>query len=150
MFSKLLARLGTDVEEAEEDPSESLAYAAAMLLFEVAWADHDISPEEIARIDASLQSLFGVTQGVAKRLAERARIEHLDATSLYPFTREVKAALSAQERYRLMVALWRIALADETLANYEESAIRSISELLHVSHKDFIRAKLEAKGAARA
>ena len=147
MLAKLFQRTGSgsDAPEIGTDPEASLPYAAAMLLFEVAWADHDISPDEIQRIDTSLQSLFGVSPGVAKQLAERARIEHVDATSIYPFTREVTGALDADQRYKLMVALWRIALADQALAVYEESAIRSIAELIHVSHRDFIRAKLEAK-----
>lgn len=145
MFAKLFSRPGVDSDETEVDEGESLAYAAAMLLFEVAWADHEITPEELARIDASLQSLYGVSQGAAQRLAERVRIEHVRATSMYPFTRKVKDTLNADDRYQLMVALWQLALADEDLGTYEESAIRSISELLHVSHRDFIRAKLEAK-----
>ena len=145
MFAKLFSSDEPDSAESEVDEQESLAYAAAMLLFEVAWADHEITPEELLRIDASLQSLFGVTQGTAQRLAERARIEHVEATSMYPFTREVKDALDADERYILMVALWQLALADEDLGTYEESAIRSIAELLYVSHRNFIRAKLEAK-----
>jgi len=145
MFDKLRARFGSDAPDSEADASESLGFAAAMLLFEVAWADHDISEEEVMRIDASLQSLFGISQDVTKRLAECARREHEDAISIYPFAREVKESLNAAERYQLMVALWRIALTDEALADYEESAIRRIAELLYVSHRDFIRAKLEAK-----
>ncbi len=147
MFAKLRAHFAADTLESEADTSESLPLAAAMLLFEVAWADHDISSQEIDRIDASLQSLFGVSHGVAERLAEQARVEHVKATSIYPFAREVREALDADERYQLMVALWQLALADELLATYEESAIRRISELLYVSHRDFIRAKLEAKRA---
>ncbi len=145
MFAKLFSRDEPDSAESGVDERESLAYAAAMLLFEVAWADHEITPEELLRIDTSLQSLFGVTKGTAQRLAERARIEHVEATSMYPFTRRVKDALDADERYKLMVALWQLALADEDLGTYEESAIRSMSELLYVSHRNFIRAKLEAK-----
>ncbi len=145
MFSKLRTHFAPDTLESKADTSESLPLAAAMLLFEVAWADHDISSEEIDRIDASLQSLFGVSHGVARRLAEQARVAHIEATSIYPFAREVREALDQGERYQLMIALWRLALADELLATYEESAIRRISELLYVSHRDFIRAKLEAK-----
>lgn len=145
MFAKLFSRHESDATETQAQERESLAYAAAMLLFEVAWADHEITPEELLRIDASLQALFHVSPGSAARLAERAQIEHLDATSMYPFTRKVKDALDAKERYELMVALWRLALADADLGTYEESAIRRIAELLHVSHSAFIRAKLEAK-----
>lgn len=149
MFWKLAARLNKDKLEPLAKEQDTVAHAAAMLLFEVAWADHEIKPEEISRVDASLQSLFGLSPGVAQDLAERARSEHREATSIYPFTSEVKQYLNAEERYRLLVALWRLALADQEVAAYEEASIRSISDLLHVSHRDFIRAKLEAKRLAK-
>ncbi len=151
MFAKLFSRPGSPdtsrnrTGETQADEQESLAHAAAMLFFEVAWADHDITSDECARIDACLQDLFGISQGSAQRLAAAVHTEHAQATSIYPFTRRVKDSLSADERYRLMVALWQIALADQNLASYEESAIRRISELLHVSHSGFIRAKREAR-----
>ena len=147
MFAKLAARLNRDGPESfpKDDDQASVAHAAAMLLFEVAWADHEVTQAEIERVDASLQTLFGLSAGVAGELAEQVRSEHSEATSIYPFAREVKDCLNAEERYRLMVALWRLALADREIAPYEEAAIRSISELLYVSHSNFIRAKLEAK-----
>lgn len=147
MFAKLTAHLNRDATEplSENDNQASVAHAAAMLLFEVAWADHEITSAEIERVDSSLQNLFGLSAGVAAELAERVRGEHSEATSIYPFAREVRDCLDAEERYRLMVALWRLALADREIAPHEEAAIRGISELLYVPHSGFIRAKLEAK-----
>lgn len=145
MFSKLAARLTRDSSEPLAKEQDAVAHAAAMLLFEVAWADHAVTPEEVARVDASLQALFGLSPGVAEDLAAGVRSEHQETTSIYPFTRAVNDSLNAEERYRLMVALWRLALADQEVAAYEEASIRKISDLLYVSHKDFIRAKLEAK-----
>jgi uncharacterized tellurite resistance protein B-like protein len=43
--------------------------------------------------------------------------------------------------------MWRIAFADEKLNKYEESLIRQVAELIHVSHRDFIRAKHAARPA---
>ena len=145
MFSKLASRFARDFSASPVDERYVVAHAAAMLLFEVAWADHEILPEEIARVDVSLQALFGLPAGVAQDLAKQARSAHADATSIYPFTREVNDCLSAEERYRLMVALWQLALVDEAIAAHEEASIRNIAGLLHISHRDFIRAKLEAR-----
>ena len=45
----------------------------------------------------------------------------------------------------LIENLWRIAFADGELHHYEEHVIRRIAGLIHVSHMDFIAAKLRAE-----
>ena len=42
--------------------------------------------------------------------------------------------------------MWAIAAADGDADSHEEQLIRRVSELLYVSHGDFIRAKLAALG----
>jgi uncharacterized tellurite resistance protein B-like protein len=45
-----------------------------------------------------------------------------------------------------LVALWQVALADGRLDRFEEYALRKLGDLLHLSHADFIQAKLAAGG----
>ena len=37
--------------------------------------------------------------------------------------------------------MWKVAFADGDLDKYEERLIRQMSDLIHVSHRDFIRLK---------
>ena len=48
-----------------------------------------------------------------------------------------------------MEQLWRVAYADGVIHKYEDAAIRKASELLYVSHSDFIRAKFSAEAASQ-
>jgi uncharacterized tellurite resistance protein B-like protein len=41
--------------------------------------------------------------------------------------------------------MWVIAFSDEELDKYEEYLIRKVSNLIYVSHSDFIKSKLKAK-----
>ena len=52
---------------------------------------------------------------------------------------------SYPQRVALIEAMWRIALADNRLDRYEEHLIRKVAELLYVSHRDFIGAKLHVQ-----
>ena len=119
-----------------------------MLLFEVAWADHDMSEEEIALIEESLHKLFDLPQTVIALLVEDARTKHDASVGLYEYTRTINAELEPVEKFELMVALWRLALSDQSLHALEEHAIRRISELLYVPHAQFIRAKQQAQSSA--
>jgi len=44
--------------------------------------------------------------------------------------------------------MWEVAYADGRIDRYEEHLIRKISELLHLSHKDFITGKQIARARA--
>ena len=50
----------------------------------------------------------------------------------------------AVELIELVEQLWRVASADTVVHKYEEHIIRRICGLLHVSHREFIAAKLRA------
>jgi len=43
----------------------------------------------------------------------------------------------------LIEKLWQVAFADHQLDKHEEHVIRRISDLIHVSHSDFMKTKLK-------
>lgn len=53
-------------------------------------------------------------------------------------------SLSQCELDQLVEPMWHIAFSDGELDKYEDYLIRKITELIHVSHGDFIRCKLKA------
>jgi len=128
-----------------DDDDQLLASAAAMLLFEVAWADHDMSTDEIALIEESLQKLFDLSAATTEWLVADARAKHEASVGVYEYTRTINESLDAPEKFELMVALWRLAHSDKKLHALEEHAIRRISELLYVPHSQFIQAKQQAQ-----
>jgi uncharacterized tellurite resistance protein B-like protein len=68
------------------------------------------------------------------------------AHDLHQFTSELNRTLSHEDKLRLLEQLWRVAQADETVHHYEEHLIRRVADLLHVSHREFIVAKLRSSG----
>jgi len=136
----------TDSESSEEATAEQLLpAAAAILLLEVAWADHNISDTEIAVIGSSLQNLFELQEPFVSQLLQDARQKHATSVGVYEYTRTLNETLSEDEKFQLLIALWRLALSDNDLHALEEHVIRRISELLYVPHTRFITAKREAR-----
>ena len=68
------------------------------------------------------------------------------ATDLFEFTRPLRERWDPETRVRLIYDMWAIAAADGKADVHEEQLIRRVSELLYVSHGDFIRGKLAALG----
>ena len=71
-----------------------------------------------------------------------------EAISLFEFTRQVDEALSQDEKKRIVELLWLVSFADGEKAAEEEHVVRRIAGLLHVTHPDFIDAKIRARAAA--
>lgn len=139
-FSDLLPSDTGAVET--RDPKQ---LAAAALMIEVATIDQHFDETEMRALNNELRRQFGLDESTLQQLMERAQAERNDSTSLYQFTRLVNDAFSVEEKYQLLLGMWRVAFADGKLDKYEEHIIRRISELLYVPHSDFIRTKLAAR-----
>ncbi len=127
------------------DEKEVVPLAAALVLLEVAWADHALEEKELNLIRNSLISLYGIDEETANGVLSRAQEERTNNTSMYPFTRQLNDRLDLEERKKLLVHLWRMNSFDGSPFHYEEGVIRKTAELLHLRHSEFIQAKLEAK-----
>lgn len=145
MISRLLDRLRSLAEAPGSDEAPLLPAAAAALLIEVAWADHEISEDELSAIQRALMTQFDLTETAAMEIVERSRAEHDESVGVHAFTRALVEALDESQRFELVTDLWRIAYSDADLDRFEEHTIRKISELLYVSHARFIEAKRLAR-----
>lgn len=130
------------------DPAESarlVVLAAATLMFEVAWADHDISDGELDLLRRALNDQFGLTGAELDAIIAESRSHQEQSVGLQAFTRTLVEAWDEAERFDLLVLLWRLALSDAHLDRFEEHMIRRIAELLYLSHSRFIEAKRVAR-----
>ncbi len=143
-LKKLFER--ADTTASQIDPAE----AAAALMFEVAWADHDVAAAELTLLLEVLQHQFAIDAVRAEQIYRIIRDEQNANVGLFPFTRALNEQLSADDKFAIVCALWQIALADADLSAFEEHTIRKIADLLYVPHSRFIEAKLIARRGAAA
>lgn len=139
-------RVKDDSIESDTD-DQQIALAAAMLLLEVAWADHEIEERELALIRSSLIALYDISESQVEAVIAEAKLEHQEISSIFQFTRMLNEHLNTDERRRLLENLWRLSAFDGSAFHYEEGVIRKIAELLYLTHTDFINAKLGAKSS---
>lgn len=132
---------------AAKDPAERRRLAAAVLLVEIARSDFSLDEVELAAILGGLARQFDLPEQQARALLDEARREHGDSTSLQPYVAALNDAASHGEKLQLLEALWRVAYADGELHRYEEHMLRRVSELLFLSHSDFIKTKLKVAPA---
>jgi uncharacterized tellurite resistance protein B-like protein len=122
--------------------------AAAVLLVEVARSDQDFSDAERQTVLGSVRSRFGLSPVEAQELLTLAESESRDAHDIYQFTSQIDAAFSPERKVGLIEELWRAAYSDSVLHEYEEHLIRRVADMLHLSHSQFIAAKLRVLAKA--
>ena len=143
MLARLLERI--QAPPAKDSPETTVELAAAVLLIEVAWADHQVADAELRAIERALESAFQLSGDDVRDLIDESRAAQQESVGLHRFTRAIVEAWSAEQRFDLLVQLWRLAYCDSGLDKYEEATIRKIADLLYVDHPRFIAAKLKAK-----
>ena len=152
MAFKWLEKLTQLRESASEkgNDRDELGMTLAVLMLEVVKSDFEESEAEIQTMTAWLGNQdLGLTSEDVSQLLDSARNEQAASAGLFEYTRRACERMSMRERVQLVEQLWRIAHADGVIDKYEEAAIRKASELLYVSHSDFIRAKFAAEAASQ-
>ena len=143
MLARLLERI--QAPAAEDSPETTVELAAAVLLIEVAWADHHVADAELRAIERALKAVLQLSADDVRILIDESRTAQQESVGLHRFTRAIVDAWSVEQRFELLVQLWRLAYSDSGLDKYEEATIRKIADLLYVDHPRFIAAKLKAK-----
>jgi uncharacterized tellurite resistance protein B-like protein len=141
MLKALKALFDTSVRDDRSPHGRQLA--AAALMIELGKADYDSDPAEQAVIVDAIRRCSGLRDDELAALIEDARTSSAQSTSLYEFTSLINQHYSVDEKFALIVELWRIAAADAEIHKYEDHLIRRIADLIYVPHSEFIRAKLQ-------
>lgn len=126
-------------------PAPSLRLAAAVLLMEVMRAEDGIGAPEREAAVAALRSQFDIADADAPELLAQAERESLAAYDYFRFTNVLDEHLAQPQKIALVEAMWRVAYADLHLDARENTVIAKVADLLHVSHGDYIAAKMRAQ-----
>ena len=142
----LISNLSGKEEVAEPDKESRLNNACAALLVEVAFADKDFDQKEKESLKISLLETYNLDEDAINEIILDADKSVEESTSLYSYTRIVNDEFEYDNKLDLLRNLWKVAFADGYLDKYEEHLLRKISDLIHISHSDYINIKLEIRG----
>ena len=127
------------------DERHSIQLATAALLVEVARIDRQSTEEERAAVQRAVREKFELAADEAAALIELAEAEMKQANDYFQFTSLVNRHFTQEQKLRIIELMWRVAYADAELSAHENHLMRKIGELLHVTHGDYIAAKMRAQ-----
>jgi len=127
------------------DERHSIQLATAALLVEVARIDRQSTGQERAAVQRAVREKFELAADEAAALIELAEAEMKQANDYFQFTSLVNRHFTQEQKLRIIELMWRVAYADAELSAHENHLMRKIGELLHITHGDYIAAKMRAQ-----
>jgi uncharacterized tellurite resistance protein B-like protein len=138
-----------DNGQASFNDIRSLQLATAVLLVEVMRSETEVSAMERSSTLSALRTKFALSDEELARLLVQAEDTAKGANDYFRFTSAMNEQFTQAEKIQVVEYMWQVAFADGHLDANENHLISKIAGLLHVTHGEYIAAKLHAKEAAQ-
>jgi uncharacterized tellurite resistance protein B-like protein len=125
----------------------TLQLATAVLLVEVMRADPAMSAPERSAVLGALREKFSLGDDELQQLVALAEQEAQTIYDYHRFTSVLTEHFSQAQKIRIVEYMWQVAYSDAHLDAHENHLISKVAGLLHVTHGEYIAAKMRAKEA---
>jgi uncharacterized tellurite resistance protein B-like protein len=142
---KNIVQGGFKKDASPEENETTTHIAACVLLLEAAHIDDECTDEEMDHVIAMLRSRFGISTAYVEELMELAHGERKNSVDLWEFSNHINQKYSSAEKIAIMEDVWRIIHADGKLDMHEDHFAHKLANLLRLTHKQLIDAKLAAR-----
>lgn len=129
----------------EEVSVERIQVATCALLLEVANSDDEFCDIERDNIIQILKRDFQLSDEYAQELIELSDKERKESIDLWQFTHLINEHYSLEEKIKIIEMVWKVIYADGKLDKYEDHLAHKLSNLLKLTHKQLIDAKLKVR-----
>ena len=142
MFNYFLKK---NKKSVEDEPSFEIELTAAVLAYEIARIDGDISNSELNILMEEIETIAHKVDKDSSEILNIIEIYSSDSTSFYDFVEDINKNYSKDEKLSLLYFMWRIAFADGKLDLNEEKLIRRLADLIKVKDLDVLKLKSISK-----
>ena len=138
----------TEDSAASVSDAHGLQLATAVLLVEVMRSDANIGDLERAAAVSALRKKFALTDDEMQQLLTHAEHTAKKSSDYFRNTSAINKHFTHAQKIQVVEHMWQVAYADATVDAHENHVISKVAGLLHVTHGEYIAAKLHAKQAA--
>jgi uncharacterized tellurite resistance protein B-like protein len=145
-LTKLLSSI-IPVPAADSHPEYTLQLATAVLLIEIMRSDGDNNDAEQDTVFRILKERFHLSDAAVAELAKLGLQTSRNASDYYQFTSLINRELEMPEKIRIIEYMWQVAYTDGHISAHENHLMRRMADLLHISPREYLAAKIRAKPA---
>ena len=133
----------TAAGDENQDSAHDIRIATCALLLEMANTDGKFSESEKTSIISYLKNDFNLSGEEVDKLIKTTVHESDNSIDLWQFTSLINKNYTIDEKIGIIEAIWTISYADGILDKYEDYLVHKLANLLHLSQKQLIDAKLK-------
>jgi uncharacterized tellurite resistance protein B-like protein len=134
--------VGDGVPEHLSKRCHNTQVATCAILLEMARIDSEFSAEEQESLINILKKRYELSDEDAEQLIQASNEELEGSIDLWRFTNLINRNYAIEEKLEIIRTVWEIAYADGKLDKHEDYLLHKLAELLHLTHKQLIDAKL--------
>ena len=126
-------------------PSFEIELTAAVLAYEIARSDGDISNDELSVL---MEEIEKIAKKVGKEKYEILKIVEMyskDSVSFHEFVKDINNNYQKDQKLSLLGFMWKIAYADGRLDVDEERLVRRVAELIKIKDVEVLKLKYLSK-----
>lgn len=125
----------------KDNPSTEIELTAAVLAYEIARADGEISDSELSIILKEIKKLTIKADKSEEEILKIIENFSRNSVSFYEFIADINKDYSKKDKHTLLTFLWSVAYADFVLEVNEERLIRRIANLIHIKDIEVLKIK---------
>ena len=115
-------------------PSFELELTAAVLAYEIARSDGEISDNELSILMQEIE-----------KISQKVEIYSKDSVSFHEFIEDINKSYSKEEKISLLKLMWQTAYADGKLDVDEERLVRRVADLINIKDIAVLKLKDDVK-----
>lgn len=142
LFKKMFEP-NTDQNGAPRDSHRHLNVAICALLIEMGRIDETFTKKEMDAVVDILTGKYGLAREDVDALMAEADRQLDESVDLWQFASLINENFSNQEKQALIERLWQVVYVDGKMDAHEHYLMNKLSNLLRLTHKDLIDAKLK-------
>jgi len=133
------------IEEDNSQESYELELTAAVLAYEIARSDGEVSESELTVLLSEIKKIAADVGKSEDEILNIIEEYSKNSVSFYEFIEDINKDFSKEEKLSLIKFLWDIAYADAILEVNEERLVRRIADLINIKDLEVLKLKDRSK-----
>ena len=132
-------------QDAQQKPEFEIELIGAVLAYEIARSDGDISESELSLLIEEIKKIALEVNKTDEQILSIIETYSKNSVSFHEFIADINNDFSKEEKLSLISFLWDVAYADSKLEVDEERLIRRIADLIRIKDIEVLKLKDKAK-----
>ena len=132
-------------QDAQQKPEFEIELIGAVLAYEIARSDGDISESELSLLLEEIKDISSKVNKTDEEILSIIKMYSENSVSFHEFIADINNDFSKEEKLSLISFLWDVAFADSQLDVDEERLIRRIADLIRIKDVEVLKLKDKAR-----